>query len=86
VRAECGHTGRTLLAVPALLALAAPACGSQVQSSTGGVQKLISVNRVAAVFGGWTSASRKAMLPVFERGRSLLSTTRLVGQRLREDP
>ena len=35
-------------------------------------QKLISVNSVAAVFGGWTSASRKAMLPVFERNHSLL--------------
>jgi urea transport system substrate-binding protein len=35
-------------------------------------QKLISVNNVAAVFGGWTSASRKAMLPVFERNKSLL--------------
>jgi len=27
---------------------------------------------VAAVFGGWTSASRKAMLPVFERNKALL--------------
>jgi urea transport system substrate-binding protein len=35
-------------------------------------QKLISQDRVAAVFGGWTSASRKAMLPVFERNRALL--------------
>jgi len=35
-------------------------------------QKLISVDRVAAVFGGWTSASRKAMLPVFERNKALL--------------
>jgi urea transport system substrate-binding protein len=35
-------------------------------------QKLISVDDVAAVFGGWTSASRKAMLPVFERNRALL--------------
>lgn len=35
-------------------------------------QKLISVDRVAAVFGGWTSASRKAMLPVFEKNRALL--------------
>jgi urea transport system substrate-binding protein len=30
-------------------------------------QKLISVDKVATVFGGWTSASRKAMLPVFEK-------------------
>jgi urea transport system substrate-binding protein len=35
-------------------------------------QKLISSDCVAAVFGGWTSASRKAMLPVFERNDSLL--------------
>jgi urea transport system substrate-binding protein len=35
-------------------------------------QKLISVDHVAAVFGGWTSASRKAMLPVFERNKALL--------------
>jgi urea transport system substrate-binding protein len=35
-------------------------------------QKLISSNKVAAVFGGWTSASRKAMLPVFERNKALL--------------
>ncbi len=27
---------------------------------------------MATVFGGWTSASRKAMLPVFERNRALL--------------
>ncbi|MEN3313792.1 MAG: urea transport system substrate-binding protein [Acidimicrobiaceae bacterium] len=35
-------------------------------------QKLISVDNVAATFGGWTSASRKAMLPVFERNKALL--------------
>ncbi len=35
-------------------------------------QKLISADCVAAVFGGWTSASRKAMLPVFESNDSLL--------------
>jgi urea transport system substrate-binding protein len=35
-------------------------------------QKLISSDCVAAVFGGWTSASRKAMLPVFESNDSLL--------------
>ncbi|MDO8188835.1 urea ABC transporter substrate-binding protein [Conexibacter sp. JD483] len=35
-------------------------------------QKLISEDRVAATFGGWTSASRKAMLPVFESNRALL--------------
>ncbi|MDE3178571.1 MAG: transporter substrate-binding protein, partial [Acidobacteriota bacterium] len=35
-------------------------------------QKLIQENKVATVFGGWTSASRKAMLPVFERFHALL--------------
>jgi urea transport system substrate-binding protein len=35
-------------------------------------QKLISEDKVAATFGGWTSASRKAMLPVFERNKALL--------------
>jgi len=35
-------------------------------------QKLISSDNVAAVFGGWTSASRKAMLPVFEKEKALL--------------
>jgi urea transport system substrate-binding protein len=35
-------------------------------------QKLISQDKVAATFGGWTSASRKAMLPVFERNKALL--------------
>lgn len=35
-------------------------------------QKLISSDCVAAVFGGWTSASRKAMLPVFESNNALL--------------
>ncbi|MFI6709348.1 urea ABC transporter substrate-binding protein [Nonomuraea sp. NPDC050478] len=34
--------------------------------------KLIRQDKVATVFGGWTSASRKAMLPVFERYKSLL--------------
>ena len=34
--------------------------------------KLIGSDCVAAVFGGWTSASRKAMLPVFEGANSLL--------------
>ncbi|MCB9383564.1 MAG: urea ABC transporter substrate-binding protein [Bryobacterales bacterium] len=35
-------------------------------------QKLIQQDRVATVFGGWTSASRKAMLPVFEANSALL--------------
>ena len=35
-------------------------------------EKLIQDDCVAAVFGGWTSSSRKAMLPVFESNDSLL--------------
>lgn len=35
-------------------------------------QKLIQEDKVVTVFGGWTSASRKAMLPMFERFHSLL--------------
>jgi urea transport system substrate-binding protein len=35
-------------------------------------QKLIRSDCVAAVFGGWTSSSRKAMLPVFESNNALL--------------
>jgi urea transport system substrate-binding protein len=35
-------------------------------------QKLISQDKVAVTFGGWTSASRKAMLPVFERNKAML--------------
>jgi urea transport system substrate-binding protein len=35
-------------------------------------QKLISQNKVAAVFGCWTSASRKAVKPVFEKNKALL--------------
>jgi len=35
-------------------------------------QKLLEDDKVVTVFGGWTSASRKAMLPVFERFHGLL--------------
>lgn len=35
-------------------------------------KKLIQSDEVATVFGGWTSASRKAMLPVFEQYKGLL--------------
>ncbi|CDO31895.1 urea ABC transporter substrate-binding protein [Mycolicibacterium porcinum] len=35
-------------------------------------QKLVNNDCVAAVFGGYTSASRKAMLPTFEEGNALL--------------
>jgi len=35
-------------------------------------RKLVSEDKVATVFGGWTSASRKAMLPVFEELNGLL--------------
>jgi urea transport system substrate-binding protein len=34
--------------------------------------KLIENDKVSTVFGGWTSASRKAMLPVFEKDANLL--------------
>ena len=34
--------------------------------------KLLTSDKVAVVFGGWTSASRKAMLPVFEQNNGLL--------------
>jgi urea transport system substrate-binding protein len=34
--------------------------------------KLVQENGVVTVFGGWTSASRKAMLPVFQRLKNLL--------------
>jgi urea transport system substrate-binding protein len=36
------------------------------------IQKLLTGDCVAAVFGGWTSASRKAMLPVVEANNGLL--------------
>jgi ABC-type branched-subunit amino acid transport system substrate-binding protein len=35
-------------------------------------RKLINEDEVAVTFGGWTSASRKAMLPVFEGAHALL--------------
>ncbi|NES37533.1 urea ABC transporter substrate-binding protein [Micromonospora sp. PPF5-17] len=35
-------------------------------------EKLLSEDRVAAVFGCWTSASRKAVKPVFEKNKALL--------------
>ena len=34
--------------------------------------KLLTQDGVAAIFGGWTSASRKAMLPVVEGANGLL--------------
>src|SRR5688572_32151208 len=36
------------------------------------INKLLTEDEVAAVFGGWTSASRKAMLPVVEGAKGLL--------------
>ena len=36
------------------------------------IGKLLTQDKVAAVFGGWTSASRKAMLPVVEAKKGLL--------------
>jgi urea transport system substrate-binding protein len=35
-------------------------------------KKLLQKDKVATVFGGWTSSSRKAMLPVFEQNNGLL--------------
>lgn len=35
-------------------------------------RELIEKDKVAVTFGGWTSASRKAMLPVFEQDNSIL--------------
>ena len=46
-------------------------------------QKLIQEDKVVTVFGGWTSASRKAMLPVFERFQALAVVSGAVrGQRM----
>ncbi|MGK2937209.1 MAG: transporter substrate-binding protein, partial [Solirubrobacteraceae bacterium] len=36
------------------------------------LESLITTDKVAVTFGGWTSASRKAVLPVFERNKALL--------------
>lgn len=36
------------------------------------MRKLLQQDKAAAVFGGWTSASRKAMLPVVEQNNGLL--------------
>lgn len=35
-------------------------------------KKLLQQDKVATIFGGWTSASRKAMLPVVEQNKGLL--------------
>ncbi|MCP5984191.1 transporter substrate-binding protein, partial [Klebsiella pneumoniae] len=35
-------------------------------------RKLLVSDKVAAIFGGWTSASRKAMLPVLEQYNGML--------------
>ena len=35
-------------------------------------KKLLEADKVAAVFGCWTSASRKAVLPIFEKDNGLL--------------
>lgn len=35
-------------------------------------KKLIITDKVSAIFGGWTSASRKAVLPIIEKNQSLL--------------
>jgi urea transport system substrate-binding protein len=46
--------------------------GSEPATFAQKAQKLIQEDKVVTVFGGWTSASRKAMLPVFERFHGLL--------------
>ena len=35
-------------------------------------KKLINTDKVSAIFGGWTSASRKAILPIIEKNQNLL--------------
>ncbi len=45
---------------------------SEPETFAAGAERLIADSNVAVVFGGWTSASRKAMLPVFEREDHLL--------------
>lgn len=46
--------------------------GSEPATFAQKAQKLIEEDKVVTVFGGWTSASRKAMLPVIERFHGLL--------------
>jgi urea transport system substrate-binding protein len=46
--------------------------GSEPATFAQKAQKLIQQDKVSTVFGGWTSASRKAMLPVFESNKHLL--------------
>jgi len=42
-------------------------------------RELISVDKVAAVFGCWTASSRKSVLPVFEELNSILFTRAIRG-------
>jgi urea transport system substrate-binding protein len=65
INASCGVLGKTL--VPVVEDGASdPAIFSQKAT------KLVQNDGVVTVFGGWTSASRKAMLPVFQRLKNLL--------------
>ncbi len=45
---------------------------SDIQTFAAAAKHLLCVEKVPVVFGCWTSASRKAVLPIFERERGLL--------------
>jgi urea transport system substrate-binding protein len=45
---------------------------SDIQTFAAAAKHLLCVEQAAVVFGCWTSASRKAVLPIFERERGLL--------------
>ncbi len=47
-----------------------PASDSDIYRAA--AERMLSDDKVAAVFGGWTSSSRRSMLPVFERLNGLL--------------
>ncbi|GGE07236.1 urea ABC transporter substrate-binding protein [Polymorphobacter glacialis] len=65
INAKGGVMGRPILAI-------VEDGGSDPATFAQKAGKLIQSNGVATVFGGWTSASRKAMLPVFQRAKGLL--------------
>ena len=55
----------------------AGACGGGSRIELASLQKskeLVAKDKVSAVFGCWTSVSRKSVLPVFEELNSILST------------
>ena len=63
--AKGGLLGRKLEPV-----IADPASDADVFQAA--AEKMLSDDKVAAVFGGWTSSSRRSMLPVFEKHNGLL--------------